>query len=241
MQIIKADSYEEMSQKAANVIAAQVILKRNSVIGLATGSTPIRTYQFLIDHYRNHGVDFSEVTTFNLDEYKGLPADNDQSYRYFMEENLLHHINIEPSKINFLDGMTADSIAECERYEKLIEDAGGIDVQLVGMGNNGHLAFNEPSHCFTRISTEVRLSQSTIDANKRFFTSEDEVPRKALTMGIGTIMKARKIVMIVSGANKALAAEKAFTGPICPEVPASILQMHPDVVVFGDKEALPFM
>lgn len=237
MKIYQVESYEEMSKKAADVIAAHMIRKPESVLGLATGSTPIGTYQTLIEKNRENAVDFSHITTFNLDEYLGLPAQNDQSYRYFMENNLFNHVNIEKDNINFLDGMAEDPIAECKRYEERIRDAGGIDLQLLGLGHNGHIAFNEPGDRFERETFVVELTQSTIEANKRFFASEDEVPRKALTMGIGTIMGARAILVIVSGEEKAKTVRDVVCGPIIPQVPASILQLHPDVTFVGDAGA----
>lgn len=241
MQIIKADTYEEMSRRAANIIAAQITFNQESVIGLATGSSPIGAYQSLIERYQIGDLDFSRLKTFNLDEYVGLPAENEQSYRYFMEDNLFNHVNIKAENINFLSGMARDLEAECARYEKRINDLGGIDLQLLGVGPNGHIAFNEPSDRFERVTFIEELTQSTIEANKRFFTSGDEVPRRALTMGIGTIMKARRIVMIVSGSTKASIIEKAINGPICPEVPASILQLHRNVTILGDKEAMALL
>lgn len=241
MQIHKLDSYEEMSRKAANIIAAQMILNPQSVLGLATGSSPIGTYQSLIERYEAGDIDFSQTQSFNLDEYVGLPANNDQSYRYFMEDNLFNQVNIKVSQIGFLNGMADDLVAECQAYERRIQASGGIDLQLLGIGHNGHIAFNEPSDHFERETFCVQLTPRTIEANTRFFSSADEVPRTALTMGIGTIMSARKIVVVVSGAEKAEAVHQAIKGPITPEVPASILQLHPNVTYVGDSEAMSLL
>lgn len=241
MQIIEARSYDDMSRRAANVIAAQINLKQDSVLGLATGSSPVGTYRSLIERYQAKEIDFAHIKTFNLDEYVGLSPESDQSYRYFMESNLFNHVNIIEDNINFLNGVANDLTAECVRYENRIEELGGIDLQLLGMGHNGHIAFNEPSDRFERATFPVELTQSTIEANKRFFASEDEVPRRALTMGIGTIMQARVIVVVVSGTEKAHIVERALNGPICPEVPASILQLHGNVIFIGDTDALALL
>ena len=238
MKIIRAKDYEEMSRKAAGVIAAQVIMKPDCVLGLATGSSPIGTYQQLIERYEMGDLDFSEVKTANLDEYRGLTPDNDQSYRYFMRTNLFDHINIRPENLNIPDGSNPDAAAECARYDARIEELGGIDLQLLGMGHNGHIGFNEPADVFVKGTNCVDLQESTIEANKRFFASIDDVPRQAYTMGIGTIMNARKILVVVSGADKAEIVRKAFFGPITPWVPASVLQLHPDVTVVADEAAL---
>jgi len=237
MKIIRTENYNEMSRKAANVIAAQMILKPNSVLGLATGSSPIGTYKKLIEMNENKDVDFSNITTVNLDEYKGLSRDNEQSYYYFMNDNLFNHVNIDKSRTHVPNGMAEDAIKECEDYEKLIEEIGGIDLQLLGLGHNGHIGFNEPDQVFEKKTHVTDLKESTIEANKRFFASVDEVPRQALSMGIGTIMAAKKILVVVSGADKAEIVKKAFTGPVTPQVPASILQMHPDVTVICDADA----
>lgn len=241
MNIVKTQSYEEMSRKAANIMSAQMIHKPDSVLGLATGSTPEGAYQILIERCQAGDLDFSEITTVNLDEYVGLSPDNPESYRYFMEDRLFSHVNMNAARVHFLNGIASDPISECARFETLIKELGGIDFQLLGMGPNGHIAFNEPSSSFARTCFKVGLTESTIEANKRFFDTAEDVPREALTMGIGTIMAARKILMLVSGSNKAEIAEEAFTGPICPEVPASILQLHPNVTVLGDVAALSWM
>lgn len=238
MQIIKTNDYNQMSTQAAELIASQISNKPESVIGLATGSSPLGTYQSLIALYKKGELDFSSIKTFNLDEYVGLSAENDQSYRYFMEENLFSQVNIKADNVNFLSGTAPSPEAECRRYEKRIAELGGIDLQLLGLGHNGHIAFNEPSSHFARETFMVKLTQSTIDANKRFFTSEDEVPKSALTMGIGTIFKAKKLVVVVSGEDKADIAYETVYGPITPEVPGSILQLHNDVYFIGDEAAL---
>lgn len=238
MRIYEAKDYQEMSRKAANILSAQVILKPDSVLGLATGSTPIGMYDQLVEWYKKGDLDFSKVKTVNLDEYKGLTHDNDQSYYYFMHEHLFDRVNIDPANTNVPDGTEEDPEKECARYEKLIESMGGVDIQLLGIGHNGHIGFNEPDSTFAKTTHCVDLAESTIEANKRFFASVDDVPRQAYTMGIGTIMKANKILLIVNGESKADAVAKAFFGPVTPEVPASILQFHSDVVVIGDSAAL---
>ena len=238
MRIYEAKDYQEMSRKAANILSAQVILKPDSVLGLATGSTPIGMYDQLVEWYKKGDLDFSKVKTVNLDEYKGLTHDNDQSYYYFMHEHLFDRVNIDPANTNVPDGTEEDPEKECARYEKLIESMGGVDIQLLGIGHNGHIGFNEPDSTFAKTTHCVDLAESTIEANKRFFASVDDVPRQAYTMGIGTIMKAKKILLIVNGESKADAVATAFFGPITPEVPASILQFHSDVVVIGDSAAL---
>ena len=238
MRIIRAKDYEDMSRKAAAVLAAQVTVKPDCVLGLATGSTPIGTYDCLAQWCKEGVLDFSKVSTVNLDEYRGLDHENDQSYYYFMHSHLFDRINIDPANTNVPDGMAEDIGAECERYEELIRSLGGVDIQLLGLGHNGHIGFNEPGEAFEKETHCVDLQESTIEANKRFFASADEVPRQAYTMGIGTIMAARKIVMAVSGADKAEIAAKALLGPVTPEIPASILQFHPDVTVIADEAAL---
>ena len=242
MRIIKAKDYAEMSRKAANIIAAQVVAKPNCVLGLATGGTPVGTYKSLIeDWYKVGDLSFAEVTTVNLDEYRGLPRTNDQSYWYFMHENLFDHIDIPAENINILNGMAEDLEAECQRYEDKIASYGGIDLFLGGSGVDGHIAFNEPADHFPVNTHCVDLTEETIEANKRFFASKDDVPRQAYTMGVGTIMNARKVLLIASGKDKAEIIKKSFFGPVTPEVPASILQMHPNVVLVGDQEALSLL
>lgn len=238
MKIYKAKDYKDMSRKAANIISAQVIMKPNCVLGLATGSTPIGTYDQLVEWYNKGDLDFSEVTTVNLDEYKGLPRTNDQSYYYFMHQHLFDRVNIDPERTNVPNGMEPDAEKECGRYEELIRSLGGVDLQLLGLGHNGHIGFNEPGEAFEKETHCVDLTESTIEANKRFFASADDVPKQAYTMGIKTIMQAKKILIVVTGENKADIVERAFFGPVTPEVPASILQLHNDVTLVGDEEAL---
>lgn len=238
MKIYKAKDYKDMSRKAANIISAQVIMKPNCVLGLATGSTPIGTYDQLVEWYNKGDLDFSEVTTVNLDEYKGLPRTNDQSYYYFMHQHLFDRVNIDPERTNVPNGMEPDAEKECGRYEELIRSRGGVDLQLLGLGHNGHIGFNEPGEAFEKETHCVDLTESTIEANKRFFASADDVPKQAYTMGIKTIMQAKKILIVVNGENKADIVERAFFGPVTPEVPASILQLHNDVTLVGDEEAL---
>lgn len=238
MKIYKAKDYKDMSRKAANIISAQMIMKPNCVLGLATGSTPIGTYDQLVEWYNKGDMDFSEVTTVNLDEYKGLPRTNDQSYYYFMHQHLFDRVNIDPERTNVPNGMEPDAEKECGRYEELIRSLGGVDLQLLGLGHNGHIGFNEPGEAFEKETHCVELTESTIEANKRFFASADDVPKQAYTMGIKTIMQAKKILIVVNGENKADIVERAFFGPVTPEVPASILQLHNDVTLVGDEAAL---
>ena len=238
MKIYKAKDYKDMSRKAANIISAQVIMKPNCVLGLATGSTPIGTYDQLVEWYNKGDLDFSEVTTVNLDEYKGLPRTNDQSYYYFMHQHLFDRVNIDPERTNVPSGLEPDAEKDCGRYEELIRSLGGVDLQLLGLGHNGHIGFNEPGEAFEKETHCVDLTESTIEANKRFFASADDVPKQAYTMGIKTIMQAKKILVVVNGEAKADIVERAFFGPVTPEVPASILQMHNDVTLVGDEAAL---
>ena len=237
MRIYSGKNYKEMSRKAANIISAQIILKPDSVIGLATGSTPIGTYEQLIEWCKKGDLDFSQVTTINLDEYKGLSGDNDQSYRYFMNTHLFDKINIDKAKTFVPNGLEADSAKACREYNDIINGSGGIDLQLLGLGHNGHIGFNEPGEAFEKETHCVDLTKSTIDANKRFFEKEEDVPRQAYTMGIKSIMQAKRILVVVSGADKADIVAKAFFGPVTPQVPASILQLHPDVSIVGDAAA----
>ena len=237
MRIYIGKDYEEMSRIAANVLSAQFTMKPDCVLGLATGSTPIGTYKVLIDRCAKGDLDFSQVKSINLDEYVGLSGEHDQSYRYFMNHNLFDHINIDKANTNVPNGLAEDLDAECERYNGIINTLGPIDVQVLGMGHNGHIGFNEPDDHFPLETHKVDLAQSTIDANARFFASADEVPRQALTMGIKTIMQAKKVLVVVSGKDKAEIVKKAFTGPVTPEVPASILQMHSDVILVADEAA----
>lgn len=238
MRIYRAKNYQELSRKAANIISAQVIIKPNCVLGLATGSSPIGTYKQLIEWYNKGDLDFAEVKSVNLDEYRGLGIESDQSYVYFMHHNFFDHINIKPENINLPNGKNPDAAAECARYDQVIESLGGIDIQLLGIGRNGHIGFNEPGAAFEKDTHCVDLTESTIEANKRFFNSIDEVPRQAYTMGIRSIMHAKQILLIASGKDKAEAVAKSFFGPVTPEVPASVLQLHQNVVLVADEDAL---
>lgn len=241
MKIYVGKNYEEMSRIAANILSAQIMMKPDCTLGLATGSTPIGTYKVLVERCNAGDLDFSQVKSINLDEYVGLHPEHDQSYRYFMQTNLFDHVNIKLENTNVPNGLAADLEAECSRYNDVIHTLGPIDVQVLGMGHNGHIGFNEPSDVFELETHLVDLAQSTIDANARFFASADEVPRQALTMGIKSIMQARKILVVVSGEGKAEIVKKAFAGPVTPQVPASILQMHPDVILVGDEAALSLL
>ncbi|MBP3390858.1 MAG: glucosamine-6-phosphate deaminase [Clostridia bacterium] len=237
MNYIVVDSYKELSRKAAQIIASVVTLKPDCVLGLATGSSPVGTYDRLTEMYENGELDFSRVTSVNLDEYVGLDGDNDQSYRYFMNKNLFDRVNIDKSRTFVPNGLAADPAAEGLAYDEHIKALGGIDIQLLGIGLDGHIGFNEPDSFFTKETHLVKLHESTIEANSRFFASRDEVPTTAITMGMGSIMQARRVLLIANGAKKKEIMEKAFFGPITPEVPASILQMHPDVtVIYCEKE-----
>lgn len=238
MRVYKTSDYNDMSRKAANVISAQVIMKPDCVLGLATGSSPLGTYKQLIDWYNKGDLDFTEVKSVNLDEYKGLTKENDQSYYYFMYNNFFKHVNINLDNTNVPDGTEPDSDKECSRYEGIIRGLGGVDLQLLGLGHNGHIGFNEPDDAFATITHCVDLQPSTIEANKRFFASIDDVPKQAYSMGIGTIMRAKKILLIVSGEEKADILKEVLYGPVTPRVPGSILQLHNDVVVVADEAAL---
>ncbi len=238
MKIYRTKDYEEMSKKAAHIIAAQIVLKPDCVLGLATGSTPVGTYKNLVEWYKNGDLDFSTLSSCNLDEYRGLSPENDQSYRYFMNTNLFDHVNIRKDHTFVPDGLQENSDQACQMYEQIIRDLGGIDLQLLGLGHNGHIGFNEPAEDFPKITHCVDLTESTIQANKRFFEKESDVPRQAYTMGIGTIMSAKKILVVVSGEDKAEILNKIINGPITPQVPASILQLHPDVTIVADNAAL---
>ncbi|MCI9490735.1 glucosamine-6-phosphate deaminase [Lachnospiraceae bacterium 48-42] len=237
MVICKASDYKDLSRKAANIIAAQMILKPDCTLGLATGSSPVGTYEQLIERFKDGDLDFSRITSVNLDEYKGLAPDNDQSYRYFMNTNLFNHVNVDKAHTFVPDGLEPDAEKACREYDEIIENVGGIDLQLLGLGHNGHIGFNEPADSFSKGTNCVDLTESTIEANKRFFESEADVPRQAYTMGIRTIMLAKKILVVVSGKDKAEILKKVVCGPVTPEVPASVLQLHPDVTIVADSEA----
>lgn len=238
MKIIRAKDYNDMSRKAANIISAQIIMKPHCVLGLATGSTPIGIYEQLVEWYKKGDLDFSEVTTLNLDEYKGIARENEQSYYFFMNEKLFSKVNINPERTFLPDGMEPDSGKACADYNRIIEEAGGVDLQLLGLGHNGHIGFNEPGMAFEAQTHCVNLTESTMKANQRFFASADEVPRQAYTMGIKTIMQAKKIVVVVSGEDKASIVKEAFLGTITPKIQASVLQLHNDVTLVADEAAL---
>lgn len=231
MKLITVDTYEKLSRQAANIISAQVILKPDSVLGLATGSSPLGTYKQLIKWYEKGDIDFGNVTTVNLDEYVGLDGSNEQSYRYFMNKNFFEHINIDLGNTFVPNGCAVDLVGEGKRYDEHIAKLGGIDLQLLGIGLDGHIGFNEPDKYFVKSTHVVDLHESTIKANSRFFTNIDEVPKRAITMGMVSIMQAKKILLIASGTEKRDILEKAFYGPITPEIPATILQLHPDITV----------
>ncbi len=238
MKITVCSNYETMSRRAADVMAAQITLKPDSVLGLATGSTPLGLYAELVRRYEENELNFQEVKTVNLDEYCGLTPDNEQSYSYFMHKNLFDKINIKEENVHLPDGTNSDADAETARYDALIESLGGIDIQLLGIGVDGHIGFNEPNDSFSTGTVKIKLTESTIEANSRFFDSADEVPKYAYSMGCKTILNAEKILFIANGANKADIVEKAFFGEVTPEVPASILQMIPDkVYIILDAEA----
>ncbi len=237
MHFIKTNDYDAMSRKAAHIIASQVILKPDCVLGLATGSTPIGAYAELARMYEAGDLDFSRVHTANLDEYVGLAHDHDQSYHYFMNLHLFSKVGLKADQVNLPDGTAKDAKAECARYDQTVRDLGGVDLQLLGLGHNGHIGFNEPADDFPAGTHLVDLTESTIQANSRLFEKKEDVPRQALTMGIQTIMSAKKILVVVSGADKAPIVKEAFFGPITPHVPASILQLHPDVTIVGDAAA----
>lgn len=239
MRIYRTKDYEAMSQKAAEIMAAQIIMKPDCTLGLATGSTPEGMYAKLVEDCKNGILDFSEVHSINLDEYKGLDAEHPQSYRYFMNHNLFDHVNIKKENTQLPNGLEEDAEKECARYDAIIEAAGGVDLQLLGLGHNGHVGFNEPADAFEKGTHCVTLSQSTLDANSRYFDNDqDKMPHYAYTMGIGSIMSAKAILLVVSGESKAEALFKSLRGPITPQVPASILQLHPNLMVVADEAAL---
>lgn len=237
MNVLVYDNDEQIGIAAGNYMCGQVLAKPDSVLGLATGSTPLKPYGHMIKLYENGAVDFSKVTTFNLDEYCSLDVHDKNSYHTFMYEHLFNHINIPKENINFLNGNADDLEKECQEYEMRIKKSGGIDIQLLGIGSNGHIAFNEPSDSFQRWSHVVKLKESTIKDNSRFFSSIDEVPTQAITMGIGSIMQAKRILIIAMGENKAKAIKQLIDGNVTPQCPASVLQFHTDVTLMLDKGA----
>lgn len=237
MRIIIANDYNDMSKKAADIVAAQILLKPDSVLGLATGSTPVMTYKYLIKLFEEKTISFSDVITINLDEYIGLSKENPNSYHFFMNDNFFNYINIKPENIHIPDGTAVDLERECIEYENMIRKNNGIDLQILGIGNNGHIGFNEPDLKFEAVTHCIDLDEETIKANSRFFAREEGVPGRAITMGVKTIMNARKIILLANGSGKADTVFKAIHGKIDPTLPASILQLHPDVTFILDKEA----
>ena len=238
MKIIHAESYDDLSRKAAEIIAAQIKSKPDSVLGLATGSSPVGTYKELVKMYESGELDFSRISSINLDEYVGLDGTSDQSYRFFMNDNLFDHVNIDKSNTNVPNGKAEDRDAECSRYDALRSEIGPIDMQLLGIGENGHIGFNEPSDEFIYETHVVTLTDSTIMANSRLFADPADVPRYAMTVGMETIMTAKKVLLVANEAKKAQALRDTVSGPVTPRVPASILQQHPDVTIIADAEAL---
>ncbi|MFA6849788.1 MAG: glucosamine-6-phosphate deaminase [Selenomonadaceae bacterium] len=237
MRVIITDSYEQMSKAAARIVAGQLYLKPNSVLGLATGSTPLLMYQDLVEVHKQIGLDFSEATSFNLDEYIGLSPENPQSYHYFMHKNFFDKINIKEKNIHIPNGNPVDVVEEGRNYDRLIEEKGGIDLQILGIGQNAHIGFNEPDIKFEATTHKVKLDEETIQANARFFDDPKDVPSYAISIGIKTIMLAKKVILLANGRNKAVAIRKAIYGGVRPDAPASILQLHQDVIVIVDKEA----
>lgn len=238
MNIILVTGKEDLGLRTSSIIIEQVNKKNNSVLGLATGSSPLETYNSLIDDFLKNNTDYSNITTVNLDEYCDIPHDDEQSYKYFMDKHLFNHINIKPENTFIPNGNTSDKILECENYENLIKSLGGVDLQLLGIGSNGHIGFNEPNNHFNVKTNCVNLEQETIEANSRFFNSIDDVPKQALSMGIGTIMSAKKILLIAKGYNKANAIYETILGKVTPKVPSTILQFHQDITIVADEEAL---
>ena len=241
MRVYKVKNYDEMSRKAAGLIASMVLLKPDCVLGLATGSTPEGIYKELIRKYNNGDLDFSEIKSVNLDEYQGLASNNDQSYNYYMTDKFFNHINIKKDSYYLPNGLAKDPAKECARYEEQIRSLGGVDLQLLGIGINGHIGFNEPSDELHKETHLAKLTESTIEANARFFKNSDDIPKYAFSMGIKTIMSARKIVLVASGKNKADIMPAVIRGPITTAVPASLLQLHPDVTIIADEDALSLL
>lgn len=237
MRVILCDNYEQMSKEAAKIIAAQIYLKPNSVIGFATGSTPVGTYKELISLCSAGEIDFKDMVTFNLDEYYPISRTNDQSYYYFMHENLFDKINVKAENIHILNGEAEDPDAECEAYDKKIDEKGGIDLQILGIGRNGHIGFNEPDKNLVTSTHITGLTNSTIEANSRFFADIKDVPTKSLTMGIASIMKSKKIIILANGESKREAVQALLTKDITTDYPATMLKVHPDVILICDKEA----
>jgi len=237
MRILSSRDYDQMSRRAAYVVAGQVLSKPRSVLGLATGETPLGLYRELVRFFQEGDLDFSDVVTFNLDEYLGLPRHDPHSYAWYMEEHLFRFVNVAPERRHIPDGTAADPGAECLRYERTLEAAGGVDLQILGLGRDGHIGFNEPDVKFEKGTHVVELAASTIQANARFFPSPDQVPTRALSMGIKTIMSAKRILLLASGKEKADAIAAAVRGPVTPDLPASVLQLHPDATFVVDAAA----
>lgn len=237
MRVIVCEDYEQLSKAGARIFAAQMTLKPDSVLGLATGSTPLGLYGELVRMYKTGEIDFSGVTTFNLDEYYPISHENEQSYRYFMDKNLFSQVNIDPARTHIPNGLTEDAAAECAAYEKAVREAGGVDLQLLGIGQNGHIGFNEPDGSLTTVTHITALTENTIEANARFFAKRADVPAHALTMGMRTILSARKIVLLASGANKYEAVQHMLNEEITTDVPATLLKVHPDTVLICDRAA----
>lgn len=237
MRVIICETYDEISKEAAKLVAGQVYLKPDCVIGLATGSTPVGMYNELAKLYKNGEIDFAKVATFNLDEYYPISADNDQSYHYFMQENLFGNINVKPENIHILDGEAENPELECAEFDKKIDAAGGIDLQILGIGRNGHIGFNEPDESLITGTHVTGLTESTIEANARFFARKEDVPTKALTMGIASILKAKTIILLANGKEKHEAVSQLLNDKINTQVPATMLKLHPDVVLICDREA----
>jgi len=231
VRIIRAKDYEDLSHKAASIVAGQLLLKDDSVLGLATGSTPMKMYQELVKMHLEKNLDFSEVKTFNLDEYIGLNPENENSYHYYMRENFFKYVNISPENTFLPNGMAENVEKECEDYELQIRKRGGVDLQILGIGKNGHIGFNEPDLKFEATTHMVKLDQETIKDNARFFATVEEVPKYAISMGIKTIMNAKKIILLIHGSNKVGIVKEALYGKITPQIPGSVLQLHPDVTV----------
>lgn len=234
METIICKDNDDLSERAADIMEETLAKTENPVFGLATGSTPVRLYEILIERCKAGKISFQDATSFNLDEYVGLAGDDVNSYRYFMDTKLFRHIDIKHENTNIPDGLTKDPVEECKNYEEKIKNAGKVDVQILGLGLNGHIGFNEPGTDFESRTRVVKLDASTREANARFFNSVDEVPTQALTMGIASIMDAKKIILLVSGEKKATILREVINGEVTKEVPASILQRHPDVTILTD-------
>jgi glucosamine-6-phosphate deaminase len=241
MKLIEAKDYQDMSRKAADIIIDQVKKKPNSVLGLATGGTMIGTYAALVDDYKQNGTSYQQIKTVNLDEYIGLKPEHPNSYHYYMNEHFFNHVDIPKGQTDLPNGLAKDIEAECQRYESLIEQIGGMDLQLLGIGQNGHIGFNEPGTSFESTTHVVELALSTRQANSRFFNRFEEVPTHAITMGIATIMKSKKILLLASGPKKAPIIAELFAGKVTTQIPASILNKHPNVIVIADQEALSLL